>query len=71
MIWSIGAALDEKSRVGFNEFLREVLSHNKAFVEKLQLSLKYSEELVAISCPLASRANMFDMFYDDKNYRWI
>ena len=71
LIWSVGAALDETSRKGFNDFLHEIISDNRQITEKLGLQLKYDTILPKIVTANLGNKNLFDISYDYRNNSWL
>jgi hypothetical protein len=69
--WSIGAALDEKSRKQFSEFIISVVDETHS-TELLFLPLKYENCLPKFRGKSNLRGkNLFDLYYDISTCKWL
>uniref|UniRef100_A0A7S2P1M5 Uncharacterized protein n=1 Tax=Leptocylindrus danicus TaxID=163516 RepID=A0A7S2P1M5_9STRA len=83
LVWSVGAAIDEKGREEFNEFVQMLMRNN---YDELSLSREYDEFVLktpgykeSLPCKISGifidsdeiNCSIYDFFFDAQNTRWI
>ena len=71
LIWSIGGALEEGSRKGFNSVVMKLMGGSTTLHQQQQLDLQFEVEYTPPKVVSFYFANVFDLVYNQTSNQWL
>ena len=71
VVWSMGAALEETSRKGFNEFMARLVVGDSEVCQQFRIDTDYPFEPSTIHSKLPEKPNFFEYFYNKEKMMFV